>query len=224
MRILSAAMKKRPDQQLLPSLPFGRQSKWIDPELPHDPEARQPASYLRRRFTAKNTENACLYITCHGLYIAYINGRRAGDFVLAPGTGDYHRRLTVQRYDVSDLLKIGENEIAVTLGDGWYRGGVGIDGLRNYYGTDLALLCQLAVSGKSVLCSDESWEATQQGPIRENDLETGEVVLGIVAQDVELKAFEVATATKETKIKAGDALALAIRECDAYAGHIYVLC
>ena len=158
-------MKKLPETWL---------AKWIDPELPHDPETRQPASYLRRRFEANSTENAHLYITCHGLYTAFLNGRRVGDFVLAPGTGDYHQRLTVQRYDVSDLLEIGENEITVTLGDGWYRGGVGIDGLRNYYGSDLALLCQLEIGGAPVLCSDEGWEATQQGPIRENDLEIGE--------------------------------------------------
>ncbi|MBQ8953843.1 MAG: family 78 glycoside hydrolase catalytic domain, partial [Clostridia bacterium] len=156
-------------------LPETWQAKWIDPELPHDPETKQPASYLRRRFAVEGTENACLYITCHGLYAAYINGRRAGDFVLAPGVGDYRQRLTVQRYDVSGLLRQGENEITVVLGDGWYRGGVGIDGLRNYYGSDLALLCQLEIGGRPVLCSDESWEAAQEGPIRENDLEIGEI-------------------------------------------------
>ena len=155
-------------------MPASWQAKWIDPELPHDPEARQPASVLRRRFTAERTENAVLYITCHGLYEACLNGRRVGDFVLAPGTGDYHKRLTVQAYDVSGLLRKGENELVVTLGDGWYRGSVGIDGLRNYYGTDLALLCQLEVNGESILCSDECWEASQNGPVRENDLQQGE--------------------------------------------------
>ena len=64
------------------------QAKWIDPELPHEPEKKQPASYLRRRFTTKTPGSACLYITCHGLYAAYLNGQRVGDFVLAPGTGD----------------------------------------------------------------------------------------------------------------------------------------
>ena len=97
-----------------------------------------------------------------------------GDFVLAPGTGDYAKRLTVQAYAVSDLLRQGENEITVTLGDGWYRGSVGIDGLRNYYGADLALLCQLEIGGEPALCSDASWQASQQGPTRENDLQQGE--------------------------------------------------
>ena len=136
-------------------LPAAWQAKWIDPELPHDKDARQPASVLRRRFTAEETQNAVLYITCHGLYEAAINGRRVGKFVLAPGTGSYKKRLTVQAYDVSDLLHAGGNEIIVTLGDGWYRGSVGIDGLRNYYGEDLALLCQLEIGGRPILLSDE---------------------------------------------------------------------
>ena len=155
-------------------LPAVWQAKWIDPELPHEKDARQPSSVLRRRFTAEETRNAVLFITCHGLYEAEINGRRVGDFVLAPGTGCYTKRLTVQAYDVSDLLRAGENEITVTLGDGWYRGSVGIDGLRNYYGADLALLCQLEIGGMPILCSDEDWEASQSGPVRENDLQQGE--------------------------------------------------
>ena len=150
------------------------QAKWIDPELPHDAETRQPASYLRKRFSVADPVSACLYITCHGLYTAFLNGKRVGDFVLAPGTGDYRKRLTVQCYDVSDLLQTGENELTVILGDGWYRGNVGVDGLHNYYGSDLALLCQLEMNSQAILCSDEAWEASQQGPIRENDLEIGE--------------------------------------------------
>ena len=38
-------------------MPAVWQAKWIDPELEHDKEERQPASVLRRRFTVKSTEN-----------------------------------------------------------------------------------------------------------------------------------------------------------------------
>ena len=151
-----------------------RNAQWIDPELPHDKNVRQPASVLRKRFTISEASEAVLCITCHGLYEAVLNGQRVGDFVLAPGTGDYKQRLFVQQYDVSNLLRAGENELTVTLGDGWYRGSVGIDGLTNYYGEDLALLCVLLKDGQAVLKSDESWEASQEGPTRENDLQQGE--------------------------------------------------
>lgn len=150
------------------------EAKWIDPELPHEEKTRQPASVLRKTFFTDTTENARLYITCHGIYKARINGKPAHSFVYAPGTDDYRKRLQYQVYDVTELLKSGENEIAVTLGDGWYRGNNGVDGLYNYYGSDLALLCQLEVSGKPVLMSDETWQASQSGPVRLNDMEKGE--------------------------------------------------
>lgn len=149
-------------------------AKWIDPELPHEEKTRQPASVLRKMFLAHSAKNARLYITCHGMYKAEINGRAAHSFQYAPGTDDYRKRLQYQVYDVSDLLKPGENEITVTLGDGWYRGNNGVDGLYNYYGSDLALLCQLEADGEMILCSDGSWEASQSGPIRLNDMEKGE--------------------------------------------------
>ncbi|MBR5738937.1 MAG: family 78 glycoside hydrolase catalytic domain, partial [Lachnospiraceae bacterium] len=155
-------------------LPKKWAAKWIDPELPHEETARQSAAVLRRSFSVTQFGRAVLYITCHGLYEAVLNGKRVGDFVLAPGTGDYRKRLAVQAYDVSALLREGENELQATLGDGWYRGCVGIDGLRNYYGNDIALLCQLEADGVPILVSDETWEASSEGPVRENDLQQGE--------------------------------------------------
>ena len=94
-------------------MPARWRAQWIDPELSHEKDERQPASVLRRRFNLDSTADAVLYITCHGLYEARLNGQRVGDFVLAPGTGDYAKRLTVQAYAVSDLLRQGENEIIV---------------------------------------------------------------------------------------------------------------
>ena len=158
----------------LKRLPTAWKAQWINPELDIDSKKKKPAAVLRRQFTIEKSDNAILYITCHGVYVATINGKRVGSYVLAPGTGDYHKRLRVQAYDVSEYLRAGENEMIVTLGDGWYRGGVGIDGLQNYYGTDIALLCQLEIDGNPIVWSDEKWEASSEGPYRENDLQKGE--------------------------------------------------
>ena len=154
--------------------PIQWRAKWIDPEPPGKTKARKPASVLRRRFHCENTAGARLYITARGLYVARLNGQRVGAFILAPGTDDYRKRLLYQCYEVSALLQPGENELLVTLGDGWYRGNVGVDGINGYYGDSLALLCQLEIDGAAVLCSDEQWEASQDGPVRENDLQLGE--------------------------------------------------
>ena len=161
--------------EFLPGLfPAKWEAKWIDPELTHEKKQRQPASVLRRSFAAPSVQKARLFITCHGLYEAVLNGERVGDFVLAPGVDDYKKRLQVQAYDVTALLREGANEFTVTLGDGWYRGNNGIDGSHNLSGDDLALLCQMEADGAVILASDERWEASQEGPVRENDMELGE--------------------------------------------------
>lgn len=151
-------------------------AKWINPELTCDPEAHKPASCLRTSFSVEKTGEARLYITCHGLYEAYLNGRRVGDFVLAPGTYTYDKKLAYQTYDVTGLVTEGENEVQVILGDGWYRSCSGVDGDRNLYGEDVALYFQLEIDGKAVCISDENWSASQSGPIRENDMQQGEVI------------------------------------------------
>lgn len=151
-------------------------AKWINPEYTCDPKVHKPASYLKTSFSAEKTGKARLYITCHGLYKAYINGVRVGEFVLAPGTYTYDKKLAYQTYDVTELIKAGENEVQVILGDGWYRSCSGVDGDRNLYGEDVALYFQLEIDGKAVCISDENWKASQSGPIRENDMQQGEVV------------------------------------------------
>lgn len=149
-------------------------AKWINPEPETDPAKRYPASYLRKSFNVGKIGKARLYITCHGLYHAFINGKKVGDQELTPGHDSYKMRLQYQTYDVADLLKEGENEITVVLGDGWYRGCKGIDGSRNTYGETLALLCQLEIDENAVLVSDESWQASQNGMVRENDMQLRE--------------------------------------------------
>ena len=56
------------------------------------------------------------YITAHGLYEASLNGHRIGDAYLTPGWTSYNKRLQYQAYDVTGLLKTGDNAIGVTLG------------------------------------------------------------------------------------------------------------
>ncbi|CUX25201.1 family 78 glycoside hydrolase catalytic domain [Clostridium sp. C105KSO13] len=149
-------------------------AKWINPELECDPAVHKPASYLKTSFEAGKVSDARLYITCHGLYEAYINGERVGNFVLAPGTSSYDKSLPYQTYDVTGLLKEGKNEVMVILGDGWYRSCSGVDGDRNLYGEDIALYFQLEADGEVICISDENWLASQKGPLRENDMQQGE--------------------------------------------------
>ena len=79
------------------------------------------APIFRKRFTAKPVSAAALTITAHGIYEAHINGERVGDALFAPGWTNYHKRLQVQTYDVTALMK-EENTIDIQTAGGWYQG------------------------------------------------------------------------------------------------------
>ncbi len=151
-------------------------AKWITPEAVTEPQKRKGAGYLRTSFLY-DTGRVRLYATAHGLYEIRIGGREITRARLTPGCDAYDKRLQYQVYDITELLQPGENDIFVTLGDGWYRGCNGIDGVRNLYGEDLSFLCA-ATSEEDpdhpILLSDGSWEACEDGPIRLTDLELGE--------------------------------------------------
>ncbi len=61
-----------------------------------------------------------LEVTAAGVYDAMLNGNRVGDFILAPGWTEYHKRLQVQQYDVTSFLQ-AKNRLELTVANGWYR-------------------------------------------------------------------------------------------------------
>ena len=150
---------------------------WVNPELETpDPAKERPASYLKKHFTLEHLpETARLYATAHGIYQVLINGKEVKGFVLAPGTSEYVQRLQYQTFDVTSLLQKGENTITAIVGNGWWRGTVTYDGVKNGWGEDVAFLAQLEGDGAVICATDESWQATQEGPVREADLMMGEV-------------------------------------------------
>lgn len=156
------------------------QAKWISGDYTPKKKERYPANCFRKTFPAEGVRKARLYITACGLYEARLNGRRVGEFILAPGHTDYRKRVQYQTYDVTELLREGENVLTVQLADGWYRGSCGAWGLLNQYGTQTKLLAQLEMTGEdgrvTTLRTGESWQWSNDGPIRFADNQDGEVV------------------------------------------------
>ncbi len=76
-----------------------------------------------------------------------------------------------------DSLLCNETAIAVTIADGWYKGKIAL-GRGCEYGEVPGLLLQLEItytSGeKDIICSDETWKFSFDGPIRVADLFLGE--------------------------------------------------
>ncbi|WP_217562286.1 family 78 glycoside hydrolase catalytic domain, partial [Streptomyces sp. GbtcB6] len=139
-----------------------------------------PVALLRRDFALTGpVASARLYVTAYGVYEAEINGERVGDHVLAPGWTSYPHRLRYQTFDVTPLLRTGENTIGALLGEGWYTGRLGFHGgSRNIYGDHRALLAQLEIvyadGTARTVGTDAHWR-TATGPVLRSEIYDGEV-------------------------------------------------
>ena len=135
----------------------------ISPPLALHRPAPGPALRLRRDFQLRpGIASARLYLTAHGVCAAELNGRPVGDDVLTPGWTSYGHRLRYATYDVTGLLREGDNTIGAEVADGWFRGHLGYrDNLSRIYGDRLALLAQLEVGyqdgSTDVLVTDDGW-------------------------------------------------------------------
>ena len=120
---------------------------------------------LRRGFeVSRPVKSARLYATALGEYEIFLNGKRVGDEVFAPGWTDYRQRVNYQTYDVTAQLGKGKNAIAALLAPGWYSTSLEWSQQPNNYGdTPPALLAQLRIehTDGSVewVTTDASWQA-----------------------------------------------------------------
>lgn len=158
-------------------------AKFITSPDPPPPEnIPHPPTIYRKTFICDEKAGrayARLYISSLGLYEAYINGQRVGDQDMAPGWTSYHHRVQYQTYDVTDLLKAGNNVIAVEVAEGWYAGRLlWISGLRNLYGDKPGFIAQLEINGNGTdmtqVISDDSW-ACHPSPRQSASIYDGEV-------------------------------------------------
>ncbi len=154
-------------------------AKWISPGFEED-TVNRPVIYFRNHFSAtKKIQSATAYITSHGMYEAYINGKRVGDAYLSPGWTSYNKRLQYQVYNVTELLTSGNNAIGVTVANGWYRGYLAWNGNKNVYGSDASLLLQLDITysdgSNALVISDDSWRSST-GSIQFAEIYHGETI------------------------------------------------
>ncbi len=156
-------------------------AQWITGDYRPNRKERYPVDCFSKTFTLdKPVKSARLYATACGLYEARLGGKKVGDFVMAPGYTDYRKHVQYQTYDVTGMLRKGENELTVQLADGWYRGSCGAWGKKNQYGTETKLLLQLEITfmdgSRQVIGTDPSWAWSNDGPIRQADNKDGEIV------------------------------------------------
>ncbi len=152
--------------------------RFITAEEPED-AAGSAGTYLRKAFTLKKPVRAAyLVASAHGLYRAYLNGKKVGRDEFAPGWTSYQHRLLYQTWEVTDALISGENALGVHLGAGWYKGEMSFNHVRNIYGDRTAFGGQLIIDyedgEREVIASDVDWRGSKS-PVLFSEIYDGEL-------------------------------------------------
>ncbi len=87
---------------------------WIKTPVPGD----GISVMFTKCFDSVNVRRAILNVTAMGVYNAFVNGKRVGKYVLAPGWTDYRHRLQFQSYDITEYIK-NETVVAISVSPGW---------------------------------------------------------------------------------------------------------
>ncbi|MBQ7371487.1 MAG: family 78 glycoside hydrolase catalytic domain [Blautia sp.] len=194
--------------------------KWISGNYSPKKKKRYPVDCFRKIIqTGKTVKKARLYATARGIYDVSVNGNRIKDFVFAPGMTDYRKRIQYQTYDLTKYFsgpiqktedpadKLSHHTLEFRLADGWYRGSSAAYGVTNVYGTRTSLLAQLELEytdgTREVIGTDDSFDWSNNGPLRFADLKDGEKYDARRTVTYEKKAITV-NAPKGVRIVASD--------------------
>lgn len=137
-----------------------------------------PPSCLRTEFhISKPVKYAALYATALGLVDLHLNGQLASEDRFTPGWTDYNKRVHYRTYDVTRLVRRGDNVLGVVLADGWYSGYIGWGRHRDHYGKKprarLQLQVEYADGTTNIISSGADWKAST-GAIQSADFLMGE--------------------------------------------------
>ncbi len=127
---------------------------------------------VEQKFTVRKAENVTIRATALGVYAMRLNGKRVGDAFLAPGWTSYNKMLQVQEYDVTVLVREGENQLAIAVSEGWYCGPLAWD-RRLAYGKRPAVCADILADGKVISCTGTDWTA-RESYIRKSGIYDGE--------------------------------------------------
>ena len=141
--------------------------------------SRLSARYLRKEFSLNSKiKKATVYISGLGMYELFINGKRIGNQVLAPGVTNYGKRVLYNTFDVTELLQKGQNAVGAVLGNGRFfpiRQGIDFQKSGDKFPK---MLFRMDVEFKDgtteSILSDDSWKITADGPVRANNEYDGE--------------------------------------------------
>ena len=127
----------------------------------------------------KEVKRARLYATARGAYWFYINGQRVGDGYLNPGWTDFRHRIMYNTYDVTQMLRQGNNALGIELGHGWFCDDFGWAGAMwgDQYGYKPSALAMIKVEytdgTNETFVTDNTWKVYNGGPLYVKNLYHG---------------------------------------------------
>lgn len=142
---------------------------------------KEEMSAFRRRFNVSNIRTAKLYVSSLGIHQTFINGERVyrlqedGSKVyteLLPGFTQVEKRKCYFTFDVTHMLKNGENVLSSTVSCGWWS-----DDIVVRYGDKSAYWAILLLTddnGRNVVVTDTSWKSYHNIPLVSASVYSGE--------------------------------------------------
>lgn len=134
---------------------------------------------ITHKFTAYELSNAELVISGLGYFEASLNGCLVSDDKFQPVVSDYEKRefnmmtypcrdkfthrIYVCKYNISELMKLGENILEITLGNGWYRQGERMAEGDVLFGSHVKTIFAVNINGRTITVSDgsETWRKSE---------------------------------------------------------------
>lgn len=134
------------------------------------------APLFRKEFLIKKkVRRARIYLCGLGYHELYINGRKAGEDLLAPAYTDYRKRICYVSYDISSMLQEGINCWGVWLGKGWYGTILGFDCGQILFSGEMSVEYEDGEKEWLYVKENDEWLTNSRGPVKENSLYIGEI-------------------------------------------------
>ncbi len=162
-----------------------RSAQWIgmDKAMPWDDEtfySRLSVRYVRKEFAAKKEiKRATVHISGLGVFEMYLNGKRVSEEVLATAPTDYNKSVLYNTYDVTSMLKKGQNAVGIAQGTGRYYN------MRQTYKpwkvptygypkSRMMLIMEYTDGTTETITTRDNWKLNADGPVRSNNEYNGE--------------------------------------------------
>ena len=129
----------------------------------------------------KEVESAEMKATSRGIYDIYVNGERVTNDYFYPGFTQYNKTHLYHLFDLKPYLHSGDNEILISLGEGWWSGSATYTTENwNFFGDRQSFLAEINLNfadgkNETIVTNPENWEYNVDGPVLEASFFNGEV-------------------------------------------------